>query len=158
MTTRGRPSKFKPEFVEQARHLCKLGATDPDLANAFGVTVRTIELWKLKHEEFFRAVKVTKAMADKRVEQSLFRRAVGYEHDETDIRVVNGKVVTTEIRKRYAPDTAACIFWLKNRKREDWRDRIEAGLGGTDDGTPIPVEHQADPRVVAIVQALIDKV
>ena len=39
----GRPSSYKPEYAKMARHLCKLGATDADLAEAFGVSVVTID-------------------------------------------------------------------------------------------------------------------
>jgi hypothetical protein len=153
-----RPTKYRPEFAEQAKHLCKLGATDAELASAFGVRVSTVALWKVQHKEFSDALRVTKAAADKRVEQSLFRRAVGFECDETDIRVVGGKVVQTTVRKVYPPDTTACIFWLKNRNRKDWRDRIDAAVGGPEEGAPIPVEQSVDPRVEAIVKALLDKV
>jgi hypothetical protein len=156
---RGRPSKYKPEFVEQAKKLCKLGATDAELADFFGVRVSTINLWKVQHKEFSESVRPSKAVADRRVEQSLYRRAVGATLDETDIRVVDGKIVKTEIRKQLPPDTTACIFWLKNRNRKDWRDRIDAAVGGPEEGAPIPVEQQGgDPRVEALVRALLDKV
>lgn len=129
-----RPSKFKPEFVEQAKKLCALGgATAPDLATFFAVSVSTIKLWQVQHKAFSDALKVGKATADKLVEQSLFRRAIGYEHDETDIRTIGTKLVKTPVRKHYPPDTTACIFWLKNRKPGEWRDKqaveVEAGAG-----------------------------
>lgn len=127
----GRPSKFKPEFVEQAEKLCKLGATDLDIADFFGVDVRTLYRWKGENEAFCQALKAGKAEADARVERSLFARANGYEHDEVDIRVVAGQIVQTPIRKVYAPDTTACIFWLKNRKPEQWRDKTETKHSGT---------------------------
>lgn len=131
-----RPTKYRDEFAEQARKLCALGATAPDLANFFGVAVSTVKLWQVEHKAFSDALKVGKSVADRMVEQSLFRRALGYEHDEVDIRVVGTKLVKTPLRKHYPPDTVACIFWLKNRKPKDWRDKHE--VGGPDDG-PIPV-------------------
>ncbi|MCD6674857.1 MAG: terminase [Burkholderiaceae bacterium] len=124
-----RPTKFKPEFVEQAKKLCALGATAHDLASFFGVAVSTVKLWQVEHKAFSDALKVGKAVADRMVEQSLFRRALGYEHDETDIRVVGTRLVKTPMRKHYPPDTTACIFWLKNRRPDLWRDKTE--LGGT---------------------------
>jgi hypothetical protein len=42
----GRPNKFKPEYIEQARKLCKFGHTDPELAEFFGVHLQTINNWK----------------------------------------------------------------------------------------------------------------
>jgi hypothetical protein len=126
-----RPSKYKPEYAEQAAKLCKLGATDAQLADFFEVSVSTINLWKLEHAEFSESIKVPKAEADERVTQSLYRRAMGYEHDEVDIRVVGGEVVQTPIRKHYPPDTTAMIFWLKNRQPGEWRDKVEQEHSGT---------------------------
>ena len=121
----GRPSKYKDGFAEQAAKLCALGATDAQLADFFEVSVSTVSLWKVQHAEFSEALKVAKEKADQMVEQSLFRRAMGYECDEVDIKVVAGEVIQTPLRKIYPPDTTACIFWLKNRKPADWRDRVE---------------------------------
>jgi hypothetical protein len=122
MSDVGRPTKFKPEFVEQAQALCRLGATDAQLANFFNVAVSTISLWKVQRQDFSEALKVPKKEADDAVEASLYRRAMGYEADEIDIRVVDGQVVKTPIRRIYPPDTTAMIFWLKNRRPADWRD------------------------------------
>jgi hypothetical protein len=134
----GRSSKFKPEYAQQASKLCALGATDAQLADFFGVAISTISLWKVQHKEFSEAINVPKAEADSRVEQSLYRRALGYEHDEVDIRVIEGRIVETPIRKYYPPDTAAMIFWLKNRKKDEWRDKIDHEHAGKNGG-PIQV-------------------
>lgn len=130
----GRPTKYKPEFAEQAAKLCKLGATDAQLADFFGVSVSTVNLWKVEHKEFSESIKVPKAEADDCVEQSLYRRAMGYEHDEVDIRVIGGEVVQTPVRKYYPPDTTAAIFWLKNRRPAEWRETKAVELTGKDGG------------------------
>lgn len=126
-----RPSKYKAEFAKEAAKLCKLGATDAQLADFFEVSVSTINLWKVQHKEFSESVKVPKAEADEKVEQSLYRRAMGYEHDEVDIKVVAGALVQTPIRRYYPPDSTAMIFWLKNRKPGEWRDKQDVELSGT---------------------------
>lgn len=123
-----RPTKFKPEFVAQAEKLCRLGATDIEVADFLEVDVRTLYRWKGEHEVFCQALKAGKDLSDERVERSLFSRATGYEHDEVDIRVVGGGIVETPIRKFYPPDTTAAIFWLKNRKPEQWRDKTESAI------------------------------
>jgi hypothetical protein len=123
--TLGRPSKYKPEYVEQAQKLCALGATDIEIADFFDVEVRTLYRWKNEHDDFCQALKVAKEVADQRVERSLFARANGYEHDEVDIRVIQNEIVQTPIRKFYPPDTTAAIFWLKNRNPGQWRDKVE---------------------------------
>lgn len=135
-----RPSKYKPEFSAQAAKLCALGATDSQLADFFEVAVSTISLWKVQHGEFSDALRVSKQKADESVEQSLYRRAMGYECDEVDIRVVGGDIVQTQIRKIYPPDTTACIFWLKNRKPADWRDKVENVVSGPDGG-PVQIQR-----------------
>lgn len=130
----GRPTKFKPEYVEQAKLLARKGFIDTDLAELWQVTISTIHLWKLKHPEFSDALKMSKGEADDRVERALFERATGYAQVEDDIRTVDGRIVVTPTVKRYPPDTTAGIFWLKNRRRQDWQAKPE----GPDDETPPP--------------------
>jgi len=151
MTT-GRPSKYKPEFAGQAAKLCALGATDPQLADFFEVALSTISLWKVQHQEFSDALKLAKEEADAKVEQSLYRRALGYEHDETDIRVVDHAIVQTPMRKIYPPDTTAAIFWLKNRKPAQWRDKGETVLSG-DVTVTSQTKEQRDAAVAAAIRA-----
>lgn len=129
-----RPSKFKPEFIAQAEKLCKLGATDMELADFFDVEVRTLYRWKSENEQFCQALKAGKDEADDRVERSLYARANGYEHDEVEIRVVGRAIVQTPIRKYYPPDTTAAIFWLKNRRAAEWREVKAVELTGADGG------------------------
>lgn len=126
----GRPSKFKPEFIEQARKLCRLGLTDKELAEFFEVAESTLNLWKLEHPGFSESLKGGKAIADAEVAEKLFQRATGYEHPEDDIRAVNGEIVITPTIKHYPPDTTAAIFWLKNRQPQKWRDKVEMEHGG----------------------------
>ena len=121
----GRPSKFKPEFVQQAETLCMLGATDQEMADFFKVEVRTFYRWKNEHADFCQSLKVGKEAADARVERSLFQRAIGYEQDEVKIFMPAnaGAPVYAPFRAKIAPDTTAAIFWLKNRRPDLWRDR-----------------------------------
>lgn len=140
-----RPSSYKPEFAKQAEKLCAIGATDAEIADFFEVDVRTVYRWKGQFDEFCQALKVGKDVADERVERSLFSRATGYEHEEVDIRVVNGEIVQTPIRKHYAPDTTACIFWLKNRRAADWREKVSLEHAGEGGG---PVKFERIERVI----------
>ena len=139
-STPGRKPLYRAEYAKQAEKLCRLGATDADLADFFGVTVRTILNWQTWHEPFFRALKSGKSAADDRVERSLYQRAVGYTHDAVKIFMPAGAKapVFAEYREHVPPDTTACIFWLKNRRREEWRDKIDHEHTGTDDG-PIQI-------------------
>ena len=121
----GRPSSYKPEYAEQAKKLARLGATDKEMADFFEVGEKTLNNWKQDYPEFLQSLKEGKLLADAEVSSKLFHRATGYEHEDTDIRVIDKKIVTTTITKHYPPDTTACIFWLKNRQPDKWRDKQE---------------------------------
>lgn len=122
---RGQPEKYKPEFVRVAKKMSELGAVDEEIAEAIGVSVRTLFRWKAKYPDFCQAIKTAKAPADDRVSMSLYHRAVGYSHPDSDIKVINGEIVITEITKHYPPDTTACIFWLTNRRPDLWRKNAD---------------------------------
>lgn len=133
--TRGVKSTYKPEYAEQARKLCLLGATDKELADFFGVAESTINKWKADYPEFSESIKKGKDIADSDVADRLYQRAMGYSHDEEDIRAVSigdgiSQIVKTPTVKHYPPDTTAAIFWLKNRQKGKWRDKQEVEQSG----------------------------
>lgn len=134
----GRPTDYRDEFAAQAEKLCALGATDIELADFFDVDVRTVYRWKHAHDEFCQALKGGKEIADERVERSLYQRAIGYEQDEVKIFMPGGaeEPVYAPFRAKVAPDTTAAIFWLKNRRGGEWRDKIDHTVGNPD-GSPI---------------------
>lgn len=135
-TVMGRPTLYSSEFTEAARVLCERGATDHDLSDFFDVTVRTINRWKLTHPEFAAAIRKGKEPADDRVEDSLYSRAQDREVEEEQafkvkkiVYAENGKKLTEEEKieivkvKRFVPASdTAMIFWLKNRRKQEWRD------------------------------------
>ena len=121
----GRPSKFDQTKCAQAEKLCKLGATNKELADFFEVNEDTIKEWAKVHPEFSAALKSGREMADATVGERLFQRAIGYSHPDVHLSNYQGTVTKTDIVKHYAPDTTACIFWLKNRRPDLWRDRVE---------------------------------
>lgn len=124
-TKRGAPTKYKPEYAAQAEKLAMLGMTDAQLAAFFEVREQTINNWKNSHPEFFDALKDGKAVADANVAVSLYKRATGYSHDAVKIFNDQGAPLVVPYTEHYPPDTTACIFWLKNRRPSDWRDKRE---------------------------------
>lgn len=130
----GRPSKYQPAFAEQALKLCKLGATDKDLAEFFDVADSTISLWKNEQPAFSESLKAGKDALDSQVERSLFHRAMGYDHPEVHISNYQGVITETPLTKRYPPDTTAAIFWLKNRQPGRWRETKAIELTGPNGG------------------------
>lgn len=120
---RGRPSKFKPEMVEQAKKLAGKAFTDAEIADFFDIPRTTLYRWLNEHSDLRDALKLGKKSSDDRVERSLYERATGYSHPDVHISNYQGVVTVTDIVKHYPPDTTACIFWLKNRRPEHWREK-----------------------------------
>ena len=118
-----RPTKYKPEYIEQVKHLCRLGATTLDLAKALSVTSKTIETWMKEHPKFLRTIKESKQDADEQVKKALFKRAIGCHIPDSDIRVIEGSIVITPLEKHFPPETAACMAWLHNRNSDNWKPR-----------------------------------
>lgn len=149
-----RPSKYKPEFAQQAAKLCALGATDQEIADFFEVTARTIYRWKADFDEFCQALKAGKDVADERVERSLYQKAIGYEQDEVKIFMPANAAapVYAPYRAKIAPDTTAAIFWLKNRRPAEWREKVESIISGPNGG-PIDVR---EVRLIPLTSAKRD--
>jgi hypothetical protein len=87
-----RPSRYRPEFVDHARKLCRLGATDKELAEFFGVAESTLAKWKLAHWGFSESLKEGKSESDAEVADRLFKRATGYSHKDTKFATFEGKI------------------------------------------------------------------
>ena len=132
----GRPTAYRPEYVAEAERFAMLGATDAEMADHFGVVASTFYAWKLQYPEFAEAIKRGKRPADAEISLALFHRAKGFEYDEAvpmkvkEVIYADGKRVkeieridVTMVHKVVPPDTAACIFWLKNRRPDDWKDK-----------------------------------
>lgn len=129
----GRPSKYNPAFCEIAHTLAAEGATDVEIADALEIHVATYYRFKAEHPEFREATQLGKEAADDRVEVSLFHRAVGYTHDAVKIFMPAGASapVMAPYREHFPPDTAAASLWLRNRRPDKWRDKVEQVHGVT---------------------------
>ena len=123
--------------------LAAKGATDKEIADAFAVTEKTINRWKFtggleengekELSSFGKALEIGKQAADAIVEQSLYKKCVGYEFTEEESIVENdgkGGVKPIRIRKTkrvVPPDTMAIMYWLNNRCRKtgEWSNQRE---------------------------------
>lgn len=123
----GRPTKYKKEFDKQAFKLCKLGAINDDLADFFSVNVDTIYEWQNKHPSFSEAIKEAKQFSNNEVEKALYKRAIGHDVTETTQEESESGMKKKTVTKHVA-DTAAMIFWLKNRMPDKWRDKQEVDM------------------------------
>ena len=144
----GRPTTFKKEFTKQIKVACRLGAIDKDLAEMFGVTQRTINAWKKAHpKEFLHTIKENKKPADDQVKKALFQRALGYSHEDVDIRVIENEIVETKIIKHYPPEVGACVFWLSNRDGENWKRNGAEHDGSNSESPPLNITFEVKPAV-----------
>jgi len=159
----GRPSSFKPEFADQAEALARLGATDKEMAAFFDVSESTLANWKLSQPEFLEALKRGKIVADMRVTNSLHKRAQFHEYEEEQAIKVkdivygeNGKKISeTErvevvtVKKVLPPSDMAMIYWLNNRRKEQWRQRIDHEHSGN---VNVTHEERVKRREAALAQ------
>jgi len=121
-----------PEGLLLIQGWARDGLTDEEIARKMKINRATLYDWQKKFSDISDAIKSNKEVADREVEQALFRKATGYRTKEiTRERRINPLtreselVVIKEIEKEVAPDTAAQVFWLKNRKPDVWRDKRE---------------------------------
>ena len=129
--TRFKTSKYELIDLELVRKLAEAGCTEREIALELDVSQSTFNCWKRKHADFKDLLRSWKYDADAKVERSLYERATGYECVETKVFFKDGETYTHEVVKHYPPDVTACIFWLKNRKREEWRDKVDHEHSGT---------------------------
>lgn len=76
------------------------GLTNEQIASNMGIAVSTLWEWRKKSSEISNALKIGKDEADLQVENALYKEAL-------------------------KGNTTAIIFWLKNRKSKEWRDKIQ---------------------------------
>jgi len=147
---KGRPTRYRAAFVDLAFWIARAGSTDVEIAEELGISERTLYNWKERHPEFLQAIKRGKELPDARVEQSLYQRALGYDYEESKVVADKDKKVkrVEKTKKFVPPDVTACIFWLKNRMPEKWRDRHEHELEHTVRSPLVIVESEDGPEEI----------
>lgn len=120
-----------PEGLLKLEGWARDGLTDEQIAYNMGICRDTLIQWKKRYSDISDTLKKGKEVVDRQVENALLKRALGYKYTEvTKERVEGGFVVTKEVTKEVVPDTTAQIFWLKNRKPNEWRDKNNVELEG----------------------------
>lgn len=130
------------EGLLQLESWARDGLTDEQIASNMGIGYSTLQTWKSKYQDIQDTLKRGKEVVDIQVENALLKRALGYSYDEvTRERVLDydqstGQVVgshmeiTKTVKKEVQGDTTAQIFWLKNRRPEQWRDKRNVSVEG----------------------------
>ena len=116
------------------------GLTDEQIALKMGIGISTFYEWLNKFPDLSDAIKKGKAPVDIEVESALLKRALGYDYEEviTEVeeipvgkgsdgqQIIHQKKHIRKIKKHMPGETAAQIFWLKNRRPGRWRDKVES--------------------------------
>lgn len=107
------------------------GLVDEQIANNIGIHPSTLYDWQNKYPDITEALKKGKEVVDRQVENALLKRALGYKYEELRVEEFEGTTKTIRTIKEVAPDTTAQIFWLKNRKPVEWRDKRDIKHSGS---------------------------
>lgn len=138
----GRPSKWDAWLTEEGllrvQGWARDGLSEEQIAHNMGIVRATLAEWKKKFPSLLDAIKKGKEVVDREVENAMLKRALGYDYEEVVQRpvVIDKETGETEMRivqrvnKHVAPDVTAQIFWLKNRKPEEFRDKRDVDLSG----------------------------
>ena len=126
-----------PEGLLKIQGWARDGLSDKQIAHNIGITQTTLYEWQKRFPELSEALKKGKEVVDREVENALLKRAMGYEYTEVTQEPVENKdtgevrmQVTKRVTKQIAPDVTAQIFWLKNRKPQEFRDKHDVDLSG----------------------------
>ena len=121
---------LEPDNLIKLQLWARNGLTDNEIAAKMGIARSTLSEWKAKYKEIGDTLKESKEIVDAMVENSLLKRALGYKYKEVTrentYNELTGRyemTATKEVIKEAQPDTTAQIFWLKNRKPKEWRDK-----------------------------------
>ena len=139
MSRGGRKGKYHDWITEEG--LLKIegwardGLTDEQIAHNIDIHPSTLYEWQKKYPDISEALKRGKEVIDRQVENALLKRALGYEYEEVkqiiekDDKGKDRKRIEKTV-KQVIPDTTAQIFWLKNRKPAEWRDKQNLEVEG----------------------------
>lgn len=109
------------------------GLIDAQIAHNMGISERSLVDWKNRFPAISAALKKGKAPVDIEVENALLKKALGYEYEETVTEITEGidgqqRKHIRRFKRHMPPDVGAMCFWLKNRRPDKWRDKVEAPI------------------------------
>ncbi|MEB7723398.1 transposase [Mammaliicoccus fleurettii] len=128
--------------LEEIEAWCRDGLIDEDISKLLGVAYSTFKEYKKNKPALLDALKRNKAIADIRVEESLYNKATSKTikkmvpiklkrtYVEDGYVLAEEYIEMVEVEEEIPPDTTAMIFWLKNRKPTEWRDKRDVEHSG----------------------------
>ena len=142
---------LEPENLILLEGWARDGLTDEQIAYNIGISRKTLAEWKKKYSDISDTLKKGKEIVDIQVENALLKKALGMKETVKkaikvrEVKYNDGKRVSEKEHIEYVdeevfvpPDTTAQIFWLKNRKLDKWRDKVE-NVNTTDDDKVINI-------------------
>ncbi len=119
-------SKYNQKtFPFKVEHYKKQGLSDKQIAENLGISEKTFYLYLKKFSQFLQAYNKGKNNIIEHLENALFRKALGYEYEETTHEKKTNSIETIitekKIKKHSAPDTNAGIFLLTNLNKTKWK-------------------------------------
>ena len=117
---------LEPDMLMLLEGWAREGLFDKDIAKKMNVSEATLNNYKKKYPKVKEALRKGKELVDIEVENALFKKEIGYTITINEQKLdKNGCVHDLKREVHFPPDTTAQIFWLKNRKRNEWRDKVE---------------------------------
>lgn len=142
---------LEPEGLLLLESWARDGLTEEQIAYNMGISRETLRVWKNKYSVISGTLKKGKEIVDIQVENALLKKALGMKETVKkaikvrEVKYNDGKRVSEKEHIEYVdeevfvpPDTTAQIFWLKNRKPDKWRDKVE-NVNTTDDDKVINI-------------------
>ena len=147
------PTKFRPDrhpMIIQA--LASVGKNRDEIAALMEISRDTLYSWQKRWPEVKAALEHGAVEANAEIVASLFKRATGYEYEETRTAIIKRPDGTQEtrvekVKKFVAPDTTALIFWLKNRLPDQFKDVNDMRHSGA-----VKVEHEEDSEIKELLK------
>lgn len=132
-------------ILQRIREMGRQALTIYEASQELGISPMTFNRWLADDAAVLEAFSLGADMANKRVEQALFHKAIGYTYPAEKI-AINADGVVTRVRytEHVPPDNTAMIFWLKNRERDRWRDVQKVEV------EDVTQEKGKDPRALAM--------
>ena len=133
----GRKSRYQERVKDAFPLIFKYlvdGLTEVEICIKLGVAQSTFTKYKKENEELRELLKEGKQRPNAKVEQALYKSALGIEYEEQKITTdEHGKIKVERTKKQRAPSEVAMIFWLKNRDPDRWKDRRDPFAVSIDD-------------------------
>lgn len=117
---------LEPEKLLLLEDWARQGLFDEQIAKNMGISEATLYNYKRQYPEIKEALRKGKEVVDIEVENAMLKRAIGYTITITEQKIDKDGFVHDLTRDLHIPgDVTAQIFWLKNRRRTQWRDKVE---------------------------------